>query len=135
MLDGGAEPPSSPASRAGVGEGEGEGLARGAGGPGQAAGKAGSGGGNPEGPPPAVPSPPPVDPSGKAGGCANGRGHSVRLPAPAPVCAVLSLFSRVRLLATPWTVVRQGYLSRDFPRQEYGTGWHSLFWGIFLPSD
>ena len=42
MLDGGAEPPSSPASRAGVGEGEGEGLARGAGGPGQAAGRAGS---------------------------------------------------------------------------------------------
>ena len=112
MLDGGAEPQSSPASRAGVGEGEGEGLARGAGGPGQALGKAGSSGGNPEGPPPAVPSLPPVDPPRRAGGCANGRGHSVRLPSPAPVCAVLSLFSRVLLLATPWTV---GYLSRDSP--------------------
>ena len=122
MLDGGAEPPSSPASRAGVGEGEGEGLARGAGGTGQAAGKASSGGGNPEGPPPAVQSPPPVDPSGKAGGCANGRGHSVRLPAPAPVCAVLSLFSRVRLLATPWTVVRQGYLSMGFPQARIWNG-------------
>ena len=42
MLDGGAEPQSSPASRAGVGEGEGEGLAQGAGGPGLAAGRAGS---------------------------------------------------------------------------------------------
>ena len=38
-----------------------------------------------------------------------------------PVC-VLSRFSRVQLLATPWTVVHQAHLSVGFPRQEYWSG-------------
>ena len=115
MLDGGAEPQSSPTSRAGVGEGEAEGLARGAGGPGQAAGRAGS----------------VVEtqrallwgcissscwPSRESWGLCKWKGTQCQtLAALTPVCAVLSLFSRVRLFATPWTVVRQGYLSRDSP--------------------
>ena len=36
--------------------------------------------------------------------------------------AVLSRFSRVRLLATPWTVVRQAPLSLGFSRQEHWRG-------------
>ena len=115
MLDGGAEPQSSPTSRAGVGEGEAEGLARGAGGPGQAAGRAGS-----------------VVETQRALLLGlhlvllltlQGELRVVQMegdtvsdsPCPCSVCAVLSLFSRVRLFATPWTVVRQGYLSRDSP--------------------
>ena len=35
---------------------------------------------------------------------------------------VLSHFSRVRLFATPWTVVRQAPLSMAFSRQEYWSG-------------
>ena len=135
MLDGGAEPQSSPTSRAGVREGEGEGLARGAGGPGQAAGRAGSGGGNPEGPPPVVASPPPVDPPGRAEGCANGRGHSVRLSLPLLcLCCAQSLQS-CPTLCNPVDCSPPGLSVQGFPRQEYGTGCHSLFWGIFLPSD
>ena len=36
------------------------------------------------------------------------------------VCAYV--FSRVRLFATPWTIVRQAPLSMGFPRQEYWGG-------------
>ena len=36
--------------------------------------------------------------------------------------AVLSRFSRVRLVATPWTVAHQAALSMEFPRQEYWNG-------------
>ena len=35
---------------------------------------------------------------------------------------MLSHFSRVRLFATPWTVVCQAPLSTGFPRQEYWSG-------------
>ena len=35
---------------------------------------------------------------------------------------MLSLFSCVRLFATPWTVFCQAPLSMGFPRQEYGSG-------------
>ena len=35
---------------------------------------------------------------------------------------MLSRFSRVRLLATPWTVARQAPLSMGFSRQEYWSG-------------
>ena len=35
---------------------------------------------------------------------------------------MLSRFSRVRLLATPWTVVHQAPLSIGFPRQEPWSG-------------
>ena len=35
---------------------------------------------------------------------------------------VLSCFSRVLLLATPWTVARQNPLSMGFSKQEYWTG-------------
>ena len=41
--------------------------------------------------------------------------------------------SRVRLFATPWTVVYQDPLSMIFSRQEYGVGCHALFQWIFLP--
>ena len=37
--------------------------------------------------------------------------------------SVLSLFSRVRLYVTPWTVACQAPLSMEFSRQEY---WSSL---------
>ena len=47
-------------------------------------------------------------------------------------CAcVLSHFSRVRLIATSWTVAHQDPLSMGFSRQEYCSGYHALFWGIF----
>ena len=36
--------------------------------------------------------------------------------------AVLSRFSRVQLVATPWTVAHQAALSMEFPRQEYWSG-------------
>ena len=36
--------------------------------------------------------------------------------------AVLNCFSRVRLLATPWTVAHQAPLSMGFTRQEYWSG-------------
>ena len=39
---------------------------------------------------------------------------------------VLSRFSRVWLLATPWTVARQAPLSRDSPGKNTGVGCHSL---------
>ena len=35
---------------------------------------------------------------------------------------ILSLFSRVRLFATPWTVAHQAPLSMGFSRQEYWSG-------------
>ena len=35
---------------------------------------------------------------------------------------VLSLFSHLRLFATPWTVARQVLLSMGFSRQEYWSG-------------
>jgi len=38
-----------------------------------------------------------------------------------PVC-VLSCFSRVQLLETPWTVAHQAPLSIGFPKQEYWSG-------------
>ena len=38
------------------------------------------------------------------------------------MCAVLGLFSSVRLFATPWTVVCQAPLSIGFSRQEYWSG-------------
>ena len=46
---------------------------------------------------------------------------------------VQSHFSRVRLLATPWTIAHQAPLSTGFSRQEItGVGYHALLWGIFL---
>ena len=38
------------------------------------------------------------------------------------LCCMLSRFSRVRLLATPWTVSHQAPLSMGFSRQEYWDG-------------
>ena len=38
------------------------------------------------------------------------------------LCAGLGHFSRVRLLATPWTVAHQAPLSMGFPRQQYWSG-------------
>ena len=38
------------------------------------------------------------------------------------MCAVLGLFSSVRLFATPWTVVCQAPLSIGFSRQEHRSG-------------
>ena len=35
---------------------------------------------------------------------------------------MLSLFSRVQLFATPWTVAHQTPLSMEFSRQEYWSG-------------
>ena len=47
---------------------------------------------------------------------------------------LLSLFSRVQLCATLWTVACQALLSMEFPSQEYwsGGGLHFLPQGIFL---
>ena len=44
---------------------------------------------------------------------------------------MLSHFSHVWLLETPWTVASQVPLSMGFSRQEYGRGYHFLFQGIF----
>ena len=49
-----------------------------------------------------------------------------------PRACMPSAFSHVRLCATPWTVARQAPLSMGFSRQEYWSGYHSLFQGIFL---
>ena len=38
------------------------------------------------------------------------------------VCVLLSLFSSVRLFATPWTAARQAPLSMGFSRQERWSG-------------
>ena len=38
------------------------------------------------------------------------------------VCVCISHFSRVRLFATPWTVVHQAPLSMGFSKQEYWNG-------------
>ena len=40
--------------------------------------------------------------------------------------------SRVQLFSTPWTVAHQAPLSVGFSRQEYWSGLHFLFHGIFL---
>ena len=49
---------------------------------------------------------------------------------------VQSHFSRVRLLATPWTIAHQAPLSTGFSRQEItGVGYHALLWGIFLTQE
>ena len=39
--------------------------------------------------------------------------------------------SRVRLFSTPWTVAHQAPVSVGFSRQEYWSGLHALFQGIF----
>ena len=44
---------------------------------------------------------------------------------------MLSCFSHVRLLATPWTVARQASLSMGLSRQVYWSGCHFLLQGIF----
>ena len=44
---------------------------------------------------------------------------------------VLSRFSSVSLFVTPWTAVHQAPLSMGFSRQEYWSGCHALFKGIF----
>ena len=44
---------------------------------------------------------------------------------------VLSHFGRVQLFATLWTVAHQVPLSMGFSRQEYWSGLHALFQGIF----
>ena len=41
---------------------------------------------------------------------------------------LLSHFSRVRLLATPWTAAYQAPLSMGFSRQKYWRGCHCLLW-------
>ena len=45
---------------------------------------------------------------------------------------MLSCFSPVQLLVTPWTTACQAPLSVRFSRQEYWTGCHFLLQGIFL---
>ena len=47
------------------------------------------------------------------------------------VCVVLSLSSRVRLCATPWTVANQAPLSVGLSRQEHWSGLPLLLLGIF----
>ena len=47
------------------------------------------------------------------------------------VC-ILSHFSCVRLFATPWTVAHQTPLSMGFSRQEFWSGFHAIFQGVFL---
>ena len=42
------------------------------------------------------------------------------------------LLHRVRLFATPWTIIRQGALPWDFPGKSTGVDCHILFQGVFL---
>ena len=51
------------------------------------------------------------------GNTTNGNTKSIML-----CYAILSLFSRVRLFVTPWTVAHQAPLSKGFSRQEYWSG-------------
>ena len=44
---------------------------------------------------------------------------------------MLSRFSHVRLFETLWTIAHQALLSKGFSRQEYWSGLHVLFQGIF----
>ena len=44
---------------------------------------------------------------------------------------IFSVFSHVRLFATPWTVAHQAPLSMGFSRQEHWSGQHALLQGIF----
>ena len=48
---------------------------------------------------------------------------------------MLSLFSRVQLFVTLWTVAHQAPLSMGFSRQEYWTELHALLQGIFLTQE
>ena len=48
------------------------------------------------------------------------------------VCMCTQPLSRVRLFAIPWTVALQAPLCMGFSKQEYWSGWHALFQGIFL---
>ena len=41
------------------------------------------------------------------------------------------LLSHIRLSVTPWTIAHQAPLSMEFSRQEYWSGCHFLFQGIF----
>ena len=45
---------------------------------------------------------------------------------------LLSHFSRVQLLATPWTAAHQAPPSMGFSRQECWSGVQAVFWGDFL---
>ena len=53
-------------------------------------------------------------------------------PAVKTASCVLSVFTRVRLLVTPWTVAHQAPLSMDSPGKNTGVGCHALLQGIFL---
>ena len=56
------------------------------------------------------------------------------LPFQTLLLLLLSRFSRVRLLATPWTVAHQGPPSMGFSRQEYWSGVPSSFFEYFFVS-
>ena len=59
-------------------------------------------------------------------------GIVAEIPGEASVtCVCLCVLSRVRLSTTPWTVVRQAPLSRDFPGKNTGMDCHFLPQGIF----
>ena len=66
----------------------------------------------------------------RRGGGRNGEDKDASVFIISCVC-VLSYFSRVQLFVTPWTVARQSALSMGFSRQEYWSGGHALFQGIF----
>ena len=48
------------------------------------------------------------------------------------VCVHAQSLSCVRLFVTSWAVAHQASLTVEFPRQEYWSGCHFLFQGIFL---
>jgi len=56
------------------------------------------------------------------------------LPFQTLLLLLLSRFSRVRLLATPWTVAHQGPPSMGFSRQEYWSGVPLSFFEYFFVS-
>ena len=59
-------------------------------------------------------------------------GIAAEIPGEASVtCVCLCVLSRVRLSATPWTVVLQDPLSRDLPGKNTGVDCHFLPQGIF----
>ena len=62
-----------------------------------------------------------MEATGRGGAHAAGSGEGTEVVNCSYVC-MLSLFSRVQLCATPWTIGPQAPLSMEFSRQEYRSG-------------
>ena len=149
MLDGGAEPESSPASRAGVGEGKERvwpgkpgaqgGVGQGSywwwktGGPGQASGRAASGGGKPEGLLLASRLLLLLTLQGVLGFVQMEGDTASASPCPWSCLGGAQSLQSCPTLCNPVDWSPPGLSVQGLSRQEYGTGCHSLLWGSSCP--